>query len=150
MRYILVILIFISSCAGIINDDDYTDYPKEIIPTIREFEADFKVKVTVPIKFADINPINAGQCNFYYSGRKEVLINKTPWGTLTKEQQDSLIYHELIHCELNIMHFGPEYFLNGCPLSLMTPEIFGALEAKKCFRKYKQYYVAEINMRRRN
>ena len=61
---ISIIMLVLTSCSSF-KKDPSQNTSKELIPMIRLFEKDFRVKVTVPVDFADLNPPLAGVCLFH-------------------------------------------------------------------------------------
>lgn len=144
---ISIIMLVLASCSSF-KKDPSQNTSKELIPMIRLFEKDFRVKVTVPVDFADLNPPLAGVCLFHNDGYREIKINRLIWSDLNEEQKEILVYHELVHCELRIDHVPPLHYQTGCPISIMKPSIFTKHQALTCYKDNRSFYMSEINMHR--
>jgi hypothetical protein len=144
---ISIIMLVLASCSSF-RKDPSDNTSKELIPMIRIFEKDFRVKVTVPVEFDDLEPRLAGVCIFHDDGFRQVKINRKVWAELNEEQKEILVYHELVHCELRIDHVQPLHYESGCPISIMKPSIFTKHQAVTCFKQNRDFYLSEINMHR--
>lgn len=80
-----------------------------------------------------------GQCVVDDHGNKDVQIDPTHWKTSTDTQRETLMFHELGHCAMDLVHVETldKY---GCPLSLMYPSLI----EDSCFEVFRERYYKEM------
>ena len=137
----LFLALSLVSCASFHS----SPHPEEILPVIREFERDFRTRVSVPIFIEEIDPRFYGLCERQSDGYKKIRISNVAMATLNPAQVKMLVYHELGHCHLDLPHRS-EMFPSGCPQSLMIPQMFTEQQTLNCFNQAPEYYVSELKM----
>lgn len=102
-----------------------------------------------------------GVCKYFTSdGGPEILIDQRFWAKSTENTRESLMLHELGHCICKIPHshiegsyeekpkkdgpvLGRGFFRDGCPVTVMYPEVLGDF----CYEKHKYHYHYELRLR---
>lgn len=107
-----------------------------------------------------------GTCTYYKlpDGGREIEISYAYWKTMTNEEKEQLVFHELAHCLCDLSHTHmrgayknaekeerPEdpalwsekgYMEDGCPSSGMHPRVL----SKDCYRAHREHYIEETRM----
>ena len=105
----------------------------------------------ISAKFADTstttNPLGetVGECQLYSDGTRVIQIDSNYWASITSDQKEQLVFHELGHCSLYLGHTPGDMSggsMNGCPISIMDPYSFGQLI--NCYTGNKSYYYQEL------
>lgn len=82
--------------------------PIDVVPHIQSFEVTLNIEVhDVDIVFVDKLP-NPGMMGFCTLPAKKIYLSRQWWAHLPQETKESLIWHELGHCKLGIMHDDSE------------------------------------------
>lgn len=93
----------------------------------------------------DVAPENViGDCIVYSTGQKEIIIDSTYWNDQTTQQSDreELLFHELGHCELGLMHVNTASIINGL---LLPTSIMDAIHFTGIFYQQNQtYYLNQL------
>jgi hypothetical protein len=140
--------LLLTACSSFRSELNQTDerIDKEFSPHVIEFQREFRQVVRMPINFGIEEPQLAGVCLVMEDGFRQILINKKTWGSLSHDQKEELIFHELGHCKLNLGHIEGQYLKTGCPLSLMAPVLFSKHQALACYSRHKDYYLGQIKV----
>lgn len=114
-------------------------------PYIKRFEAVYGYSAT-PIIYADLDVHIAGICTIWRHKNivvyKEITIDKKKWNSYNDEQRQTLVFHELGHCELGRKHEnGVEDY---CPISLMRSYMLNEYEINSCYVGREDYYLREL------
>jgi hypothetical protein len=118
-------------------------YKDEFFYIIDKFEKDFNVEVNIPINFSHLNDDTLGFCNLGLKSNS-ILISYGYWGSLSENQKEELIYHELGHCVFKLDHDNRRFIFNMCPSSIMNFEIFDEYESKICYTLFRNYYITDL------
>ena len=120
MIKVLIFLLLLSSCdKPKFISEDITEYP-EHDQTWSSFEHEFSDLMTLPrstTRFASLREGLLGVCE---KQAKIVSINKTFWQNAGSDERKALLFHELVHCELGIAHFGEGLMNSGFPKSVVA------------------------------
>jgi hypothetical protein len=109
---------------------------EKIEPFVSMFEQDYGHKVDIGIGFGRFSDSVVGLCNHITNS---ITLDKEYWNVISYQKQLVLVYHELGHCILMRNHTSA-IFKDGCPTSIMYPEILSDF----CIGKYLNYYLLEI------
>jgi hypothetical protein len=95
------------SCGSAEYDPEYRKPPPKVSSTgnFNYYHQGFPAKVTVAIMFGETGHSDAlGTCFKYKNGYRYIAISKGYWAFLNEAQRTQLIWHELGHCQLGLMH----------------------------------------------
>jgi hypothetical protein len=109
---------------------------------ISAFERIYHMNIKSSVVFGKVDSRFVAVCNKYSDGSKKVIVDKIWWQGFSREQQQSLVFHELGHCELNLGH--TEAFAGDCPVSLMYPSVFPMYLINQCFIPSRQHYLENL------
>jgi hypothetical protein len=100
-----------------IEDPDFLVY-------LRKFEQSSETRkpvkiVNIVIKYGNIGPSTVGLCTITSKTPPTITIDRSYWSKATSMEKETLMFHELGHCELKRKHRSD--IVNGVPISLMYP-----------------------------
>lgn len=113
----------------------------------RSWEKDTGLSVGSSIVFEDLGAgTTLALCRYFKSNpqARAIFIDKNKWYTLTDAQKEVLIYHEIGHCDLQQFVHRNDWMIDGCPYTIMRPEIFTPWEIIHCYTKHKKHYIREL------
>ena len=170
LRSILLGILFgtLFSCAILFRDTrvvpHYTNVDPQFKPYVNQYlflakMAGLKFHHTVNMGFTKMGNGNVVGITNYGLGFREVDISSEYWQYATDIQKTILIWHELGHSYCDRNHdfgknkpydaealnrsFGPGYFMDECPVSIMYPYILDT----DCWLYHYQDYVLEMFQR---
>ena len=152
MRIIkLMCIILIQLLTGCIeNEPRYRTHP-DFFEYIRDFEYDLGTQVNVSIIYTEVlSSYAVGTCITYEgSGYRYIKIKKSYWEVINEDQRIQLVYHELGHCQLNILNHDESVMANNnsCPNSFMRSRVFTRKEIKQCFSRYIDNYIMDLKIK---
>lgn len=89
-------------------DPAFEEYVQRFITAGAERGVDINFDDTgLLVEFSDL--IVNGASGFCFLGEHHIVIDKTEWNTLTDNQKEFLIFHELGHCELDRRHENVQF-----------------------------------------
>jgi hypothetical protein len=99
MRYLLLLLLFCTPACG-------REVNQQFVTYVNDFTSDTYICPESSIEFDDpknthLTPGGIAVCLL---GAKQIYINKNDWGHLSDDEKREVIYHELMHCELDKEH----------------------------------------------
>ena len=116
---------------------------------VKAFSNEFKVRVSVPVIFNNIENNIAGVCRIWYDGYRQIEINSKYWFSFSEEQKEQLIYHELGHCVFKLGHDDSMLTTDKkCPNSIMRSFMFNAFEIDSCYIPKYEHYMEDLNAKR--
>jgi hypothetical protein len=112
-------------------------------PTFLSILKELPFKTKLPISIKKLPGKMAGGCKRYKhkEGVNAIYINPKYWKTFTKNEKKLVLIHEIGHCDYGLKH-DKSFRKDGCPKSIMYPEVFDEF----CFLKYQKDYIEEINI----
>lgn len=132
MRYILLLMIVISSCGGpeietcMVDTSDprtFSHVDAEFAPYVSDFESHYGNPIDIPMGFKKLDRPTVGVCYRWSSGYREIAVDPDWWEKAEPASRQELLFHELGHCVLNRQH-SREVDKNKLPLSIMWPTVF--------------------------
>lgn len=142
MNYTLasVLLLSLLSCG---KNDAIISVDASMAPYFEMFENNIGVSTKdISGHFVLLTSPEVGQCE-KIDGNKDVQIDINYWNRATDDQRETLIFHELGHCAMNLKHEGA-LGSSGCPISLMFPLTINPL----CFDLFRIKYYEELESRK--
>lgn len=131
---LLISTIFLTNPSCALKSIDGID--QDLKPFVQDFERLYGKPVNTNIGFEILPDKVVGLCNHITN---TVYIDKYYFEFISYERRLILMYHELGHCVLKRSHKETK-FEDGCPTSLMYPEVLN----DTCVKKYLDYYLLEI------
>ena len=128
------------------------------IPTINEktdsaftvftdhFGRVYNREVKTPIVFDDLKGKGhqvIAECEWWSDNTKIIRVRHFYWDKFDYFTREQLIFHELGHCEFNIMKHNDEV-KDTCPASIMRSFIFEPYEIANCYIPQHDYYLREL------
>lgn len=142
------------SCGNESNDVDVRyirhqpyryDVDEEILPYYESFQNLYGVDIShIPANFVKTPSELAGQCFKYADGHREIVLNLRYWDVAADYARESLVFHELGHCALNLKHNENlmdtvEY--GKVPESIMWPTNIGG---SNYYKDYRGHYINQL------
>lgn len=96
----------------------------------RSFELDMGVNVThISIRFGSLSGSTVGLCTSWSNGDREIIIDFEFWDYLSEDAREQLMYHELGHCAMDLIHDATIILdpntNSDIEASIMNPYFFG-------------------------
>ena len=135
----LLVLIFLVACG---NKVAKKVIDPAFLQDISTFQSIYHMNIKSSVVFGVVDSRFVAVCNKYSDGSRKVIVDKIWWQSFSREQQQSLIFHELGHCELNLGH--TEALAGNCPVSLMYPSVFPIYLINQCFIPSQQHYLENL------
>lgn len=110
---------------------------------VDDFEGIYHTPNHIPIHFTGGSTVLeefSGECLTYSDGEKQILIDTHYWSQMVDSEREELIFHELGHCVFNRDHVAT-ILSDGCPKSIMFPQVFGDV----CFGLHFNAYIQELH-----
>jgi len=146
MRYLLITMIIFSGCGA--NNRSSVTVDPALQPYFTSFESDvgvstFGISANFSNTETQTNPLGEtiGECVMYSDGTKIIQIDASFWATLDQNGKTELMYHELGHCAMNMVHINTIQ-AGGCPVSIMNQYFFGESD---CYSGSVEYYYQELS-----
>lgn len=112
----------------------------DLAPYVTRFEQLWGYKVTFAVEQAVIDPKYGGICYDMATATPVVAINSIYWYTLTDDEKEELMFHELGHCALKRQH-REDLNSDGSPVSVMYHQMFGNLVQ---YHSNRNAYIKEL------
>lgn len=147
MKYVFITFLLLIGCS------EYRDmnYDPSLVPYVKKFESTYKLKVKVPVKYAELEGDIAGLCRIWENDKREIFIDIDYKNEEYDYELEELIFHEFGHCVFNLEHdtrekVETEYwygipYKSYYPKSIMYPYVFGA---SIYYQNHLQYYYDEL------
>lgn len=142
----IILTVFVGACSTLTPHKD-TDIAFEYY--IIDFEYYYNVDVTIPINFVSELPgTKVGRCRLERKkdalGKtitiRSILIRRDRWVLYNEFRRKALIYHELIHCQFDIMYHIEGKLSDNCPDNIMTWRLPTTLCIQKHWTYYREYW----------
>ena len=139
MKRLTILAILLSGCGqapiGVVD------------PLMAPYFARFSQAIGVDVseisgRFANLSGATVGLCTVSGQG-KLIQIDPTNWDKAGDDEREEILFHELGHCSMNLVHIPELQLMNSylCPVSIMYPYDFGKTN---CYKNNKPYYYAEL------
>jgi len=86
----------------------------------------------IPVAFKSLKSPTIGVCYNYSSGKRQIYLDPSFWFSGTDSDRESLLFHELGHCDLNLGHENPS--------SIMEPNILSSF----FYNEHRDYLLNEL------
>jgi len=107
-KFVLILALFLVGC-GKRETGPFESYVQAFEAAAIEYKNPQNV-LSLSIKFStDIKTSENAKCNREFLATPEILVNETKWVTMTEEQREILIFHELGHCIMGKSHADEEF-----------------------------------------
>jgi len=132
MKYLILVLL-LAGCAKDLSDPrtihgvdaTFVPYVNSYL-TEKEFYLHRGLDYDIPIQFGDLPDNQLGLCTKWTSGYRQIVIDAYYWKFQSEAQKESVIAHELGHCDLNLEHVDDPY-------AIMYREDRGSLNYRQLF-----------------
>lgn len=123
MKKLSIVFLFVLSACGV---TPY--YDPELLPYLEKFKVEMNIKADyVSLYFGELKSPTIGRCSFGVFPNTYITIDRDFWDSTTADGKEQLMYHELGHCVLYLMHDDELVNYQGyqIPSSIMNSYFFG-------------------------
>jgi hypothetical protein len=128
MKKILTILLVLlnSGCIVLVGEYQEQEIDQDLLHYVEIFEIETDRKVKSSVSFGMLDDNIKGLCRRVQNDRNEVIIDYEFWETSTYEERNSLMAHELLHCEFGLEHVDQQD--NHGVGNLMSPFVENSID----------------------
>ncbi|MEK6706909.1 MAG: putative metallopeptidase [Bdellovibrionota bacterium] len=140
-KILITLFLLITGCgkAPVVDVGEFEPYVNRFEARSAMVGAPIRIEQLI-IKFGEMeSPTERGICEILGDNTPTIKINKEAWDTMTEEEKESLIFHEMGHCVLRRKH-KKEMDANGQPVSLMSPYMIDPM----IYKYNAKYYYKEL------
>src|ERR1035437_9360839 len=128
MRMSLSIVTLLLSACGTANSAAPVVVDSDLLPYMQSFGIEMQKDTgNVSASFRDLAPPTLGFCEVWSDDTRSISIDRTSWSGMTPLGREELMYHELGHCVLNLLHDNSTVDVPAGTIcgSIMNPYWFG-------------------------
>ena len=116
-------------------------FDKDVARFVAKFSKDYKRDIRYSVRVYPLivpdEPQVVGICLPSYM---QVRLKRSRWIRYNDVQKEILVYHELLHCEFGLEHYGVEEDLKkACPSSIMHPITLPVA----CYKVFRRLYIRQ-------
>jgi hypothetical protein len=150
--YVISLLVFLTYCGSVDRKasgklnwvDGYVT--EEVQGYQQQFANMTGRSLTVPIvivkEFTDMDVLyTVGVCYSLHNKGQRIELKESAWQRFNALQQEALVLHELVHCELRYFTHDNHKYDDGCPTSIMNAHVI----TPECFSKHRLAYYQRIS-----